>query len=161
MTLTYEKMVQSLKRKGVRLTGARLSIIKVITRKQHVSASAIIKEVEKEFGSVNVMSVYNTLDMLLNEHLIFANTFNGKHIIYEVLGDSSIHLKCDLCAKVLHVEESEEQNSVLEEIKKICKENNLTSNHLKIEAHGICDTCRIEGKQQVDMTHENKIVEKF
>ncbi|AHI54103.1 Fur family transcriptional regulator [Spiroplasma sabaudiense Ar-1343] len=161
MTLTYEKMVQALKRKGVRLTGARLSIIKVITRKQHVSASAIIKEVESEFGTVNVMSVYNTLDMLLNEHLIFANTFNGKHIIYEVLGDSSIHLKCDLCAKVVHIPESEEQKNLLDEIKTICTSNNLTSNHLKIEAHGMCDTCKKEGKPQVDMTRENKIVDKF
>lgn len=100
----FERLQEALKSKNVRVTNVRLEILKIITTHEHPTINDIISELEKSSHKVNVMSVYNTLDMLLDKHIIYANIFNGKQICYEPKVQESYHLKCDQCQKVHHLE---------------------------------------------------------
>ncbi|WP_342264260.1 transcriptional repressor [Spiroplasma endosymbiont of Clivina fossor] len=68
MKWDYEKLTQVLKNKGHRLTNIRLAILKLLLKKQHLNINGIIRELKKEndeHKNINVMSVYNTLDLFL------------------------------------------------------------------------------------------------
>ncbi|MBY7704579.1 transcriptional repressor [Vibrio harveyi] len=76
----YEKIIKKFKNKKIRLTEIRTAIIKLLITSEHLTIQDIISNLNQELGNINVMSVYNTMDLLLSEHIIFANTFNGKTI---------------------------------------------------------------------------------
>jgi Fe2+ or Zn2+ uptake regulation protein len=76
----YEQIIDKLKNKSIRMTDIRLAIIAMLIRAEHLTTQEIIKNLELDFENVNVTSVYNTLDLLLSQYILFANTFNGKSI---------------------------------------------------------------------------------
>ncbi|KAF5295773.1 hypothetical protein FQA39_LY12946 [Lamprigera yunnana] len=118
------------------MTEPRLLIIKLLVTEEHLTLQDIVSKLKKVIGNVNVMSVYNTLDLLLEHHIIFANTFNGKSILYEVGMENSIHLKCDECQSVIHLNTRDTSlNSGFADIEKIANNNQMTLEHFKIEAH--------------------------
>lgn len=140
-TNQYNKIIAILKNKGSRLTEVRCEIVKAIILLDHPTITDIIKELESKFQNVNTMSVYNTLDLLLNEHVLFANIFNGKQICYEILTEKSFHLKCDQCSLVQHISDEELAKIPMTIINEIAQKHGMTLDHYKIEAHGICAKC--------------------
>lgn len=148
MVFNYENIVNLLKKRGYRLTDIRLAIIKLLSEKEHLTLNVLIRHLEQKFDNVNLMSVYNTIDMLIQEHIVFTNTFNGKQIYYEVVEEPSFHLLCDSCKKVIHIKKSNLQSPIDASVfDQILIGNNFESLHYKIEAHGICQNCQKKRKQ--------------
>lgn len=135
------RIQEKLKTRDIRLTQIRLEILKIIITEDHPTIADIIEALEKEVGKINVMSVYNTLNMLLENHVLFANTFNGKQICYEIQEQASCHLKCDQCLKVEHVD-TNEVIKFLPEFTKIAQRHEYSLEHFKIEIHGLCENCQ-------------------
>lgn len=150
MNKNFENITQKLKDKEYRLTDIRKSVIKVLTIKQHVSINDIISFLTKEGNeNINIMSIYNTIDLLMKEHIIHANVFEGKQIIYE-LSENTIHIICNFCSKIIHTSlENKQQNSPLqqEKLAKLASKNNFSFSHYKLEIHGICDKCELKIKK--------------
>ncbi|AHI53238.1 Fur family transcriptional regulator [Spiroplasma culicicola] len=138
----YEEYISILKEKKVKLTEARLAILKCISTKKHFTINELISEVEKELGNVNVMSVYNNIDLLLDLHLIFSNTINGKQIIYEAIAPQLIHIKCHECGSYDHLESSSLTQDLLSQFKTITSSSEFELEHFKLEMHGVCKNCR-------------------
>ncbi|AHF61429.1 hypothetical protein P344_06295 [Spiroplasma mirum ATCC 29335] len=143
MALSYDKIVQILKDKNYRLTDIRLSIIKILTDKKHLTLSVIVEYLEKEYQNVNLMSVYNTIDMLLKEHILFSNTFDGKQIWYDLAENPSFHAICDSCKKVLHIKDEAVLKSIdIVSLGKALEKIYWKPIHFKIEGHGLCEECQ-------------------
>ncbi|WP_031542137.1 Fur family transcriptional regulator [Mesoplasma photuris] len=139
----YNQIIERLKNKNIRITDIRRAIIKIImTSNDHLTTQDIIKELEPMFKGVNITSVYNTLDLLLENHILFANTFNGKTISYELATDKSFHLKCDQCGDVKHIEDACLEKYIFSEIADLAEMHNVKLEHFKIEAHGLCEKCK-------------------
>ncbi|WP_280123356.1 Fur family transcriptional regulator [[Acholeplasma] multilocale] len=139
----YNQIIEKLKSKNIRMTEIRSAVIKsIIKSKDHVTTQDIVKELEAKFDNVNLMSVYNTLDLLLENHILFANTFNGKSICYEIAAERSMHIKCDKCGQVDHVEDAIMDKFDFVEISKISDLLGMSLEHFKIEAHGLCKKCK-------------------
>ncbi|AUF83357.1 transcriptional repressor [Mesoplasma syrphidae] len=138
----YEQIVDKLKTKNIRMTDIRLAIIAMLIKAEHLTTQEIIKNLELEFANVNVTSVYNTLDLLLSQHILFANTFNGKSIWYEIASEKSIHLKCDECGDVIHINPMTSDKFDFNEVVELAESKGIKLDHFKIEAHGICQNCR-------------------
>lgn len=150
MNKNFENITQKLKDKDYRLTDIRKAVIKVLTIKEHVSINDIIKFLkEEENENINIMSIYNTIDLLIEEHIIHANIFEGKQIIYE-LSENSIHITCNYCNIIIHVKKNikNQQNSPLciTQLEKLAVKNNFYFSHYKLEIHGICKNCQLKSK---------------
>ncbi|WP_342276602.1 Fur family transcriptional regulator [Spiroplasma endosymbiont of Nebria brevicollis] len=150
MNKNFENITQKLKDKDYRLTDIRKAVIKVLTIKEHVSVNDIINFLKEEGNeTINIMSIYNTIDLLMEEHIIHANIFEGKQIIYE-LSENGIHIICNYCNSNIHVKESSnsQQNSPLHvtQLEKLATENNFYFSHYKLEIHGICQNCQLKTK---------------
>ncbi|MBW3058727.1 transcriptional repressor [Spiroplasma poulsonii] len=143
MELSYENIVQLLKNKNYRITEIRLAVIKILTEKQHLTLSEIVELLEQEFKNVNLMSVYNTIDLLISEHVVFTNSFDGKQIWYDLAENPSFHMVCDICKNVVHIKDSKILQEIkLDNLKEVMQNTNWEPVHFKIEGHGICDQCR-------------------
>ncbi|WP_338964398.1 MULTISPECIES: Fur family transcriptional regulator [unclassified Spiroplasma] len=143
MALSYENIVQLLKNKNYRSTEIRLAVIKILTEKQHLTLSEIVELLEQEFKNVNLMSVYNTIDLLISEHVVFTNSFDGKQIWYDLAENPSLHMVCDICKNVVHIKDSKILQEIkLDNLKEVMQNTNWEPVHFKIEGHGICDQCR-------------------
>lgn len=150
MNKNFENITQKLKNKEYRLTDIRKAVIKVLTLKQHVSINDIISFLTKEGNeNINIMSIYNTIDLLMTEHIIHANVFEGKQIIYE-LSENAIHIICNFCSKIIHTSlKNQQQISALQkkELEKLVIKNNFSFSHYKLEIHGTCDKCGLKLKK--------------
>ncbi|PPE06130.1 Fur family transcriptional regulator [Williamsoniiplasma lucivorax] len=137
----YDQIIGKLKKDGIRVTNIRSEVIKAIITTDHPTINDIIKIVEKTSANTNVMSVYNTLNLLLEKHLLFANTFNGKQIVYEIQDVKSVHLKCDSCLAIQHLDDQELQVIDESRLKQLAQNHQMTFDHFKIEIHGLCQKC--------------------
>lgn len=142
MALSYDGIVQLLKSKNYRITKIRLAIIKILSEKQHLTLTEIVTLLEQEFKNVNLMSVYNTIDLLISEHIVFTNSFDGKQIWYDLAENPSFHMVCDICKNVVHFKDTNILHEIkLNNLKDVMTNINWEPVHFKIEGHGICDQC--------------------
>ncbi|UZQ29920.1 MAG: transcriptional repressor [Spiroplasma phoeniceum] len=142
MALSYDGIVQLLKSKNYRITEIRLAIIKILSEKQHLTLTEIVTLLEQEFKNVNLMSVYNTIDLLISEHIVFTNSFDGKQIWYDLAENPSFHIVCDICKNVVHIKDTNILHEIkLDNLKDVMTNINWEPIHFKIEGHGICDQC--------------------
>ncbi|AGR41569.1 Fur family transcriptional regulator [Spiroplasma taiwanense] len=130
------------KSKKIKLTDVRLSMLKAIATTKHFTINELISIVEKDLGTVNVMSIYNNIDLFLEMHLLFANTMNGKQIMYEAISKQLIHITCDICGKLEDLESPSLASDLFLEYSKILESKKMQLEHFKLELHGICESCK-------------------
>lgn len=126
----------------IRVTKGRHEILRVLLATNHPTFNEIVKYLGKLLPEKpNVMSVYNTINMLLAHHIIYANTFDGKQICYEVKIREAGHLKCDNCQRVIHLDQLEGLNRNFQEL---AGQYAWTCDHYKVEIHGLCRNCQTD-----------------
>lgn len=141
----YNEVIQKLQDKNYRLTDIRKAIIKILVTEKDVTISDIIITLKKTNAVVNVMSVYNTIDWLMKEHIIHANIFEDKQVHYE-LSDNIIHVICNICNKVIHCDENEIDKANFLNLNKLTsflkEKKDFIFSHYILEIHGICSSCQ-------------------
>ncbi len=144
-----DKILQHLASKNHRITKVRKAIVEILCRNDHITLNFIKHELVKKVGqSINLASIYNTLSLLIKEHLISTVTFDNQQILYECLDEITVHYLCDNCNLRKHLNQEQlEQYRVI--YAKIC--SNMIKNdkwsfpeHVKIEIHAICQNCHNE-----------------
>ncbi|WP_257789180.1 transcriptional repressor [Spiroplasma clarkii] len=128
------------------MTDIRLVILKCVASRKHFTINELISEIEKELGTVNVMSVYNNIDLLLDLHLLFSNTINGKQIIYEAITNQLIHIKCHECDSYEHINSPILSGELWSSCQQFLDSIGFTMDHFKLEMHGICKKCSQKNK---------------
>ena len=130
------------KEKKIKLTDIRLAILRCLATKKHFTINELISEIEKDIGIVNVMSIYNNIDLLLDLHLIFSTTINGKQISYEAISTHLIHIKCHICDSYEHIDSSSLTRDLWSQYQTILESIDFTLDHFKLELHGTCKNCK-------------------
>lgn len=146
----YQQIIKKLQEKDYRVTDIRKAVIEILVIKKHISINDIISELKKINSAVNIMSIYNTIDLLMDEHIIHANVFDNKQIFYE-LSDNIIHVVCNICHKIIHFDNQAiiDANFLDEEKLSsfLLKEQNFLFSHYKLEVHGLCANCQLQMKK--------------
>ncbi|ATZ21833.1 Fur family transcriptional regulator [Mesoplasma tabanidae] len=137
----YNEIIDQLKVKSIKITEIRSNIIKLIIISEHINIQQLTLKLEKNLSNVNLASIYNTMDLLLKEHIISSNTFDGKNIWYELSTNKSAHIKCDKCGNIEHVSTEKIKNINFDEFKTLIVDKSQKLEHLKIELHVICERC--------------------
>lgn len=142
--IKYDDILKKLQDKDYRLTDIRKAIIKIFTTEKDISINGIINKLKKD-NDVNIMSVYNTIDLLMKEHIIHANVFEDKQVYYE-LSDNTIHAICNICHKIIHFSDDDIAKAGFLNLNKLTTfldtEQHFTFSHFTLEVHGICANCQ-------------------
>lgn len=153
MEQNFKDITKKLKAKDYRLTDIRKSVINILSdNKGHLSINDIVEKLKQESNeTINIASIYNTIDLLMKEHIIHADIFEGKQKVYE-LSKNPTHIICNYCNKIVHLPSSKgEKESIpvlnLEQLEKLTSENNFSFSDYKLEIHGICKNCNDETKK--------------
>lgn len=132
-----------MRHKGLKYTKHRASIMKVITESaQPLSAEQVFIELKGNGISVNLSTVYRTLDLFASKRLVAKMSIGSEtKALFEVNKEEhKHHLICIQCKKMLSVD-----GCPFGEYEKLLHDKtgfDVTGH--KLEIYGYCEECRVE-----------------
>ncbi len=136
--------IEALRQRGYRVTPQREMIIETIAHSgQHMTAEEVSEVVRTRAKSVNVATVYRTLDFLVKEGMASRLDLGGGKVVYATAKHGPhLHLVCRQCGAVMEGE--------LDELAPLCQQMQqhmqqrygflFDLNHLSLS--GLCAGCR-------------------
>ncbi len=122
---------------GIKLTPQRIAILTYLDgNKMHPSAEEIYRDVSKQFPTMSLATVYNTLEALRDKGSVRELKINHTRRRYDPNTVPHHHLICVKCKKILDIHKEFE----LDLSKDMTGDFNLIGNN--IEFYGICDECK-------------------
>lgn len=137
------KLKNSLKDKGYKLTPQRRAILDIIikTEGEHLTAEEIYDDVKKECPEIGLATVYRTVQLLeeleILSKLDFGDGSSRYELIHEQENHQHHHLICTNCGRVTEV-----QGDLLEVLEHNIEEkyNFKVKNH-SLKFYGLCSEC--------------------
>ncbi|OPY64241.1 MAG: Peroxide-responsive repressor PerR [Syntrophorhabdaceae bacterium PtaU1.Bin034] len=134
----HEAIVEALKRKGIRLTRQRMTVIRILsTDRNHPGVKMILEKARKEVPDISASTVYYTLGLLKKEGLIKELEFYNMENRYESEMTDHIDLICRKCGNIVNFEKD------LRETRHAVKESTgFEADTARFEYYGVCAKCR-------------------
>jgi Fur family peroxide stress response transcriptional regulator len=103
--LSLENFTSTLKQAGMRLTPQRLAIFKLLVETDmHPTAAMIYEHVRAQYPSLSLMTVYNTLNVLVELGAVNALGHAGDdNVHYDADTSPHINLACIACHKIMDI----------------------------------------------------------
>lgn len=131
---------RSLQKFGYRLTPQRIAIYNyLVDSRAHPTANQVYDELKKEFPSLSLATVYNTLEMFTKIGFVneLGSIGDGK-IHYDANSEPHVNIACVSCHQILDIP-SEHVAQLMSEITQAKGYNILGS---RIMVYGICSVCQ-------------------
>lgn len=94
-------LTKQLKAKGYRLTPARQLVLSAVCELEHATPDAICAQVQRTASSVNLSTVYRTLELLEQLGLVtHTHLGHGAPIYHAAAEQQHLHLVCRVCGRV-------------------------------------------------------------
>lgn len=94
-------LTKQLRAKGYRLTPARQLVLSAVSVLEHATPDAICAEVQRTASSVNLSTVYRTLELLEELGLVtHTHLGHGAPIYHAAAEQQHLHLVCRVCGRV-------------------------------------------------------------
>jgi|GEM_PF-2219436 len=132
-----EKIVDSLRAQGYRITKAREDIITILCNVKHYTVDELVHELKKTKDNVNVATVYNNINFLVDEGIVLEFNFNNKNTTYELNIGIHAHFVCVDCGYVTNVDVPE--FDVIQQ--RVEQEIGCEITNTKLDMFGHCSTC--------------------
>ena len=147
MSVNKEEFENILRKKGLKVTTQRVLVLDVLSScpDKHLTAEEIYELVKVDYPEIGLATVYRTIQLLLELHLIDRINLDDGFVRYEI-GDLSEnetrhhhhHLICLRCGKVLSF-----QDDLLEELEdKIMNTMGFSVTDHEVKLYGYCEECR-------------------
>jgi len=147
--ISNNKLYENFAQNGLRLTTPRKAVIDILSEDiNHPTVEEIYLQVHKRYPSIGMMTVYRTLDLLVEWEIVHKFVFSEGKARFELtehpkgLGHHH-HLICQKCKKIINYNDfiDEEYKLLTKLEKKLCETHNfIISKHI-IEFYGVCSTC--------------------
>jgi Fur family peroxide stress response transcriptional regulator len=126
-----------------RRTPQRLAIMKFLaSRRSHPSVEEVYAAVKKQFPTISLATVYNTLDALRERGDIIEVGFDSTRKRFDAVAESHHHLICVRCRRVVDI--PERFNPVLAGREKM----GYQIIRCQVDFHGLCPQCQRQKKQE-------------
>lgn len=100
---TFEQIKNYLVEHGIRPSNYRIRILQCLEdNKMHPTADQIYQNLLNEFPTLSKMSVYNTIEVLLDAGLIREITIENNEVRYDSHLEDHGHFKCNHCGKIFN-----------------------------------------------------------
>ena len=150
MAVDREAFKQLLRDKGLKVTNQRLMVLEAIAScpEEHLTAEEIFELVKAACPEIGLATVYRTIQLLNELHLIDRINFDDGFVRYE-MGSASCgeqrhrhhHLICTKCGKVISF-----RDDLLEELEeRITATTGFTVVNHEVKLYGCCAECRESG----------------
>ena len=146
MALDREGFKALLKSRGLKVTNQRLLILEVLAAcpDRHLTAEEIYEIVKADCPEIGLATVYRTIHLLLELHLVDRINLDDGFVRYEIGSATESeskhrhhHLICNKCGKVLSF-----QDDLLEELEgKIMKTMGFWVVDHEVKLYGYCKEC--------------------
>ena len=132
----FEKYVDILKKKSIKITPQRLEILRFLDEnRNHPTADDIYKNLKKNNPSLSKTTVYNSLEILNKYNIINSISITGLESRYDIEKKMHHHFLCKKCGRIIdiniecpNINKTLEYGHKIEEVhgyfKGICKECN-------------------------------------
>jgi Fur family ferric uptake transcriptional regulator len=141
-TLPREGLLDRMKAKGVRLTGQRKILAKLLeTAEEHLDAESVYRLAKAKDETIHRATVYRTLNKLkklgLVDELDLMHVSGERHF-YEIRPSTlHIHLVCTTCKRV-----DEPDEAFWDDLKRrVENENGFRPEVVRVEMAGVCAAC--------------------
>ncbi|NKN31612.1 ferric iron uptake transcriptional regulator [Marichromatium bheemlicum] len=135
---------QQIKRAGLKVTAPRVKILGILekSRKRHLSAEDVYKQLLSQDEEVGLATVYRVLTQFESAGLVCRRNFEGGQSVFELnSGDHHDHLVCVKCGKVV-----EFVDPIIEERQsQIAAEKDFHIQDHSLVIYGVCAACQGEG----------------
>lgn len=146
MSVNREKFINLLRERGLKVTNQRIGVLETLASypDKHLTAEEIYDKVRKEYPEIGLATVYRTIQLLLELHLIDKISLDDGCVRYEIAYRDSDHTKhhhhhlvCLSCGNVFSFEDD-----LLEELENKIKEKldfRVVDHEVKL--YGYCREC--------------------
>lgn len=123
---------------GFRITPQRQLVLEAVNSLGHATPEALLTEVQKTAGAVNLSTIYRTLEVLEQVGLVtHAHIGHGAPTYHSVDDEAHIHLVCDTCSVVTSIDAD-----VAEVFVQLLREKaGFETDVAHVSVHGQCATC--------------------
>ena len=133
-------LIEDLRQQGYRLTPQREMVLEAVQESQgHASAEEIYTRVQDKNPYVHISTVYRTLELLKQLHIVCEIDLGGGCVCYELADERRHHhLVCQQCGEVLEVDDE-----VLVSLKDTLRQEYGFEAHLDhLAVFGCCRRCQ-------------------
>jgi Fur family ferric uptake transcriptional regulator len=135
----HAHLVESVRERGYRMTPQREMILEAIHDSGHMTADEIYQQVHAKSPAVNLATVYRTLELLKELHLVCAIDTGEGCVHYELAGSQPHHhLVCEACGQTLELD----RDVLMPLERELCKRYGFQVNLNHLALFGLCPECQ-------------------
>lgn len=153
--MNEEKVKDLLWEKGLKVTSQRLMVLNILSAHgdEHLTAEEIYDLAKEESPEIGLATIYRTVQVLLELHVIEKVTFDDGFARYELNGEETgsghrhHHAICTQCGKVYSLE-----TDLLDTLEKQVFESlgfEVTDHEVKL--YGLCSACRRKAQNAMEV----------
>lgn len=153
--MNEEKVKDLLREKGLKVTSQRLMVLNILSAHgdEHLTVEEIYDLAKEESPEIGLATIYRTVQVLLELHVIEKVTFDDGFARYELNGEETgsghrhHHAICTQCGKVYALE-----TDLLDTLEKQVFESlgfEVTDHEIKL--YGLCSACRRKAQNAMEV----------
>ena len=153
--MNEEKVKDLLREKGLKVTSQRLMVLNILSAHgdEHLTVEEIYDMAKEESPEIGLATIYRTVQVLLELHVIEKVTFDDGFARYELNGEETgsghrhHHAICTQCGKVYSLE-----TDLLDTLEKQVFESlgfEVTDHEVKL--YGLCSACRRKAQNAMEV----------
>ena len=153
--MNEEKVKDLLREKGLKVTRQRLMVLNILSAHgdEHLTVEEIYDLAKEESPEIGLATIYRTVQVLLELHVIEKVTFDDGFARYELNGEETgsghrhHHAICTQCGKVYSLE-----TDLLDTLEKQVFESlgcEVTDHEVKL--YGLCSACRRKAQNAMEV----------
>jgi len=138
LALPDRHIVEALRRNGYKATPQRIAICRyAIHRRDHPSAKKIYEEVRKQYPSVSLATIYNTIGVLKRLHMLQELPIVNGDTRFDPNMEAHINLVCLQCGSVRDFD-----GRVIEDmVTRVARTARFDVRGQSITVYGVCQDC--------------------
>lgn len=153
--MNEEKVKDLLREKGLKVTSQRLMVLNILSAHgdEHLTVEEIYDLAKEESPEIGLATIYRTVQVLLELHVIEKVTFDDGFARYELNGEETgsghrhHHAICTQCGKVYSLE-----TDLLDTLEKQVFESlGFEVTDHKVKLYGLCSACRRKAQNAMEV----------
>lgn len=153
--MNEEKVKDLLREKGLKVTSQRLMVLNILSAHgdEHLTVEEIYDLAKEESPEIGLATIYRTVQVLLELHVIEKVTFDDGFARYELNGEETgsghrhHHAICTQCGKVYSLE-----TDLLDTLEKQVFESlGFEATDHEVKLYGLCSACRRKAQNAMEV----------
>lgn len=153
--MNEEKVKDLLREKGLKVTSQRLMVLNILSTHgdEHLTVEEIYDLAKEESPEIGLATIYRTVQVLLELHVIEKVTFDDGFTRYELNGEETgsghrhHHAICTQCGKVYSLE-----TDLLDTLEKqVFKSLGFEVTDHEVKLYGLCSACRRKAQNAMEV----------